>query len=336
MPHATSLAARVLRTPLLTKLIVLDTGLNLLALAVMQGVPTEQAPMVTVVSLFVVLFLNAALVAWALLPLRELEETARRVTRGEFDARTRLGSTADANLARIAAAFDALLDTVSDERARVRALAAQVVAAGDNERAHIARELHDGTAQSLSALEMLLSSHLNEQPPGPGRDQAALMRDVAREALEEVRALSHSVHPRALDELGLAAALQHLARRAREQSGVEVDVDIACLSVDPPSKALASVLYRVAQESLHNSVKHARADAVRIALRSEPRGYCLEIEDDGVGFDLAEVTQARKGLGLFVMEERLALVNGVLEVRSTPGDGSLVRARVPAVVKGAA
>ena len=158
---------------------------------------------------------NAALVAWALRPLHVLEHTARRVSRGEYSARAEMPALADRNLTRIGDTLNELLDRVEAERARVRALATELVAAGDQERARIARELHDGTAQSLSALDMLMSSTLAVGADAATAERVGVMRDIVTEALSEVRALTHTVHPRVLVDLGLPAAIDFLARRTR-------------------------------------------------------------------------------------------------------------------------
>ncbi|MEZ4238250.1 MAG: sensor histidine kinase [Myxococcota bacterium] len=315
---------RVLRTPLLTKLVLLDLVINAAAFLALRRTPPDWAEQVTLLSLGMVLVLNAALVAYALRPLRVLEETARRVSRGEFSARTQMPRFTDRNLVRIGHTLDALLDRVAEERRRVRALAAQVVAAADQERAHIARELHDGTAQSLSALDMLLASVQRDEDSV--RERLPALREIVTEALAEVRAMAQQMHPRVLDDLGLASAVEVLARRTREQ--VPVALEVRGEAELPP--LLASVLYRVAQEALHNVVKHGRAANVRVTLDLTGGDAAeLEVVDDGVGFDRAQVDARRRGMGLFVMEERVSLVDGDLSITSAPGQGTRVRARLP-------
>jgi signal transduction histidine kinase len=314
---------RLLRTPLLTKLVFVDLTVNVLAFGVLQVVPDEDVTEVTFLSLVGIAVLNAAVVAWALRPLAALEETARRVSSGEFTARTALPTFTDRNLARIGQTFDALLDRVESDRRRLRTLASEVVAAGDRERAHIARELHDGTAQSLSALDMLLATAVREAPQDSGR--LTVMRDVVTDALSEVRALAQNVHPRVLDDLGLPAALTTLARRTREQGGPTVEVE--CTGAAGLPQAVASVLYRVAQEAVHNAVKHAAARTIRVTLVHEAERVTLEVQDDGRGF--AREPGSPRGMGLFVMEERVALVGGRFRLDGAAGRGTVVRAEVP-------
>lgn len=322
-----TLVEYVARTPLLTKLILLDLAINIIVLGVIQGMPARLAGQLSLVSLLVVLILNAALVAWALRPLQVLENTARRVSEGEYSARASMPPLADRNLVRIGETLNALLDRLGDERARVRTLASQAVAAGEEERARIARELHDGTAQSLSALDMLMTSTLDDMQTGPARERLLLMKEIVGEALSEVRALSHRVHPRVLDDLGLEAALEWLARRTRVGRELEVVLDLDVRA--ELGKALSAVLYRVAQEATHNAVKHGAAETVEISLSVDRRQARLVVRDDGRGFDPQEAAASGRGMGLFIMEERVSLVDGAFELESRPGGGTVVRVSIP-------
>ncbi|WP_284348729.1 sensor histidine kinase [Roseisolibacter agri] len=318
----------LLEAPLLRKLVLADLVINVSAFFVMREARQAWANEIMLASLMVTLVLNALLVYWALLPLRALEATARRVSAGDLAARVPLSLTADRDLTRIGVTLNTLLDGVTADRLRMRALAAQVISAGDQERAHIARELHDSTAQQLSALEMLVTSSVREVPAGALHERLAVMREIVVESLAEVRTLSHNVHPRVLDDLGLVAALEFLARRTREQSGVETRVVSDVRGTLPPP--VASVFYRVAQEALRNAVRHGAPSDVRIGLvATDGASALLEVTDDGEGFDVEAAERSREGMGLFVMRERVALIDGRLEVESRPGQGTTVRARVP-------
>lgn len=315
-----SLVERALRTPLLVKLVVLDVAINVAAFVGLWFAPPEQLATLTIVSLAVVLVLNAAMVAWALTPLQALEETAWRVTKGDFSARTRMPPIADRNLLRIGQALDRVLDTVEEDRARERFLAVQLVAVGERERSHIARELHDGTAQALSALEMLLGTSLAASDPAERCAHLPVMREIVTEALADVRQLAHTLHPRVLDELGLEAALGSLARRSA--GGVTVRSEGAAGL--PPEVAAAA--YRVAQEAVGNALRHGRAAAVEVRVAVRGGRLALEVRDDGRGFDPAAVTQ---GMGLLVMRERATLLNGTFSLDSAPGRGAVVRVEIP-------
>ena len=317
----------VASTPLLPKLIVADLFINVSALVIVQRAPQSSSATILIVSLFVTLALNAALVYWALLPLRTLEATARRVSRGDLEARFAPPLASDRNIARIGATFNEVLDGLTADRLRLRHLASQVISAGDRERAHIARELHDSTAQSLSALEMILTSALRDPAQGATPERLKIMREIATQALGEVRTLPHNVHPRVLDDLGLVAELEYLARRTREQNQLPVWVTSDEQVPTPP--IVASVLYRIAQAAASNAVRHAGARELHIVVTTGRDEAALEVSDDGSGFDVEQAERSGAGMGLFIMRERLGLVNGTLVVRSRPGAGTTVRATVP-------
>jgi signal transduction histidine kinase len=143
-----------------------------------------------------------------------------------------------------------------------------------------------------------------------------------------VRCLSHTMHPRVLDDLGLAAALEWLARQTRAEEPFDVHVAAEDGELGIPEH-LASVLYRVAQEALRNAARHAEAHRVEVTLRRADGAATLEVVDDGRGFDLRRAEERRPGMGLFSMRERVGLVNGRLVVSSAPGRGTRVVATVP-------
>ena len=326
---------RVLRVPLLAKL----AGANLLiVVAALTGVVFERrlntpgsAVSILGLALAASLIVNLALVYVALRPLTDLELTATRLSAGDMDARVPTSVLADRDMARVGTTLNALLDQLTEDRTRERRLAAQVISAQDDERARVARELHDSTAQTIAAIMLQLGAAARESTSEPLDARIATLRELAAEALEEVRSMSHTMHPRVLDDLGLAAALEWLARQAREQGPTIVEVDASELDVALPAP-VAAALYRVAQEALRNSARHARASRVDIRLRQDGRQAMLEIEDDGVGFDVGQAEKRRPGMGLFSMRERMALVNGRLAVNSARGRGTSVVATVPITV----
>ena len=326
---------RILRVPLLAKL----AGANLLiVVSALIGVSVERrlGTPATVVSILGValgasLIINLVLVYVALRPLSDLELTATRLSAGDMEARVPTSVLADRDMARVGTTLNALLDQLTEDRARERKLAAQVISAQDEERARVARELHDSTAQTLTAILLQLGAAARESTSEPLDARIATLRELAAEALEEVRSMSHTMHPRVLDDLGLAAALAWLARQAREQGPMHVEVDACELDVAIPAP-VAAALYRVAQEALRNSARHAEASRVDIRLRQDGRQAVLEIEDDGRGFDVALAEKRRPGMGLFSMRERVGLVNGRLAVNSAPGRGTSIVATVPITV----
>ena len=202
----------------------------------------------------------------------------------------------------------------------MRTLADDVIQAGDRERASIARELHDSTAQTLAALLLELTVLTAQNSDPELKERIARIRSIVSDVLDEVRLLAHTVHPRVLDDLGLGAALQLLARESLERSNVRVTYS-GPAKVTSIDNASASALYRVAQEAVGNAIRHARAKSIMIRLDVGASEAELEIADDGTGFSPEVVEQRRPGLGLFTMRERAALVGGRLTLQSGVGEG---------------
>lgn len=324
---------RILSVPLLGKLV----GANAIIVGVAVGIAFavhahESEPrllLILVGSLLLALVVNLLLVRIALQPLNELEATAERVWRGDFDARVPRSILADRDMARVGRTFNLLLDSLIADRARTRRLAAEVIHAGDRESARVAHELHDSTAQELAALVLHLSALARDSREPDVTVRLEKLKELASSAMEEVRLLSHTVYPRVLDDLGLPAAIRTLAREAGErvedvaiEAGIEPGMDRL-----PP--AVSAVLYQVAREGVNNAIRHGRARTIRIRGTADARTARLVISDDGIGFDIAEAEQRRPGMGIFAMRERASLIGGTVDILSEPGNGTRIVASVP-------
>jgi signal transduction histidine kinase len=202
----------------------------------------------------------------------------------------------------------------------------RVVDAQELERKRLARELHDETGQALTSI--LLGLKGLEQSIGSegGRRAAAEVRDIVVATLQSVRRLAVELRPAALDDFGLAPALERLVDMYRLQSPVDIDVELR-IGDDRLPGEIETTLYRIVQEALTNVTKHASAGGVSILLRRMEDAVVVVIEDDGVGFDSGEVRAG--ALGLAGMRERLALVGGRLRVETAPGRGTTLAAEVP-------
>jgi PAS domain S-box-containing protein len=199
--------------------------------------------------------------------------------------------------------------------------------AATEERANLARELHDSVTQALfsmgltaRALELLL-----DRDPGAVRDKLAELRELQRDALAEMRTLIFELRPQGLETDGLAQALRNHAAAVQGRTGLAVAVEVE--AEERPSLDVEEALYRIAQEALHNVVKHANAEQARIALRRVGRQLRLVVEDDGVGFDPGDV--ARGHLGLIGMQQRAERVGAELEIGPRMGGGTRVAVSVP-------
>lgn len=214
-------------------------------------------------------------------------------------------------------------------------LTTRVLQAQEHERQRIARELHDDTAQSLSSLLInldLLETQLPDSEPAlrVGFDR---VRDIARRALDSTRTLAHGLRPTILDDFGLDAALEWIAVDHSRTFGVPVRV--AAKELPPGRLGLEGELaiFRIAQEALTNSGRHAGATAVCVTLSSSRRTVKLVVEDNGKGFDVDSLAGASResGLGLHGIQERVQLLGAVLDVQSAPGKGTRIAVSVPLV-----
>ncbi len=338
---------RLLRIPLPVKLV----GANVLLLIVAavtalvvrhRELSTGPVLTVVIVAYLVALLLNTGLVMLAVRPLRVLEKTVDTIWQGDLDARVPTSLLADRHVTRVARMFNILLDGLVADRARTRRLAAEIIDAGDRERAAISRELHDSAAQSLAALAMQLGvaiRSIDDAPPAMLRERIEGARTLANGTLEEIRMLAHTMHPRVLDDLGLIAALKRLARETTDHSAryataaKDGAIVVEVLAMEGSDEALSapvkSVLYRVAQEAVQNARRHAAPRHIEIRLEADAKSVTLEIADDGRGFDLAAKQREQTGIGLFTMRERVALVDGELRVTTRPGGGTSVVASMP-------
>lgn len=210
-----------------------------------------------------------------------------------------------------------------------RQLLDRVIDAQEEERKHIARELHDEFAQSLTALIVGLQTH--EQTLAgdtPTHARLAETRTLASQILDQTRRLMFDLRPSVLDDAGLAPALRAFAERACAPANLALDFQIhgARRRLSPHCE---TALFRIVQEAVNNVAQHARAKRVVIELRFEPARVIARVEDDGAGFDVAHATRAGT-MGLLGIRERAELLGGRLEIESRVGSGTRVRVEIPA------
>lgn len=229
-----------------------------------------------------------------------------------------------------------LMLNITEHRAadvKLRLMARQVVQSQEDERAHLARELHDGTSQTMVSAKLLIESALDDLQDGtmPAVKGLESALDRVTDSLIEMRRISHRLRPAMLDTLGLPAALEQLAHEFSDARQLPIDVLIS-----PPERELPdsvkTALFRVAQEALTNIAKHAEAHSAQIRLEvSKTAGVHLDLIDDGRGFDLEDINRDPEGgIGLRNIRERLASLGGQVEFQSQPGHGTQVQAHVSA------
>ena len=316
----------VLRVPLLLKLLGANALLMLLAVGAHYTFPGTPTVLEIVLFLCSSYALTGGLVWLALRPLSALEDTAVRVSAGDFTARAPLSAIADRNMGRLTGTLNRLLDRVESDRARIHYLAGRGVRARDIERESVARELRESYAQTLSgiAMELAVAQRCTDADVSA---TIASSRTRLQELTDEMRSVAETLYPGTLSEFGLLNAIEALARRVSRRSVVQVDVEAGQLRA-PMSPRAASALYRVAEEALRNIEQHSQARTARIRLRTNG-SVTLEIEDDGRGIDMKANDPLQAGLGLFSARAVLALSGGELQISSGPGLGTHVLARVP-------
>ncbi|MCS6904402.1 MAG: PAS domain-containing protein [Bacteroidia bacterium] len=203
----------------------------------------------------------------------------------------------------------------------------------DQERKRIAAELHDGLGQQLHAIKLhfyLLTQTVNQN--NTNSVETTLVTEISQminQAIQEVRDISHNLMPKTLQDFGLKVAIQNLCDYLQNSQAFNIVLDASHLPEHLPSSLEASI-YRIIQEAFSNIIKHAQAKKVIIQLWVNGRILCLLIEDDGLGFSIAEI-QERKGIGLMNLETRVKLLQGNLTLDSCPGGGTTILVEIPII-----
>jgi two-component system sensor histidine kinase UhpB len=278
------------------------------------------------------LLINVVVLRASFRPLFRLLLTIRSVSAGQTTQRTPV--PADPDIGPLTRAFNTMLDQLESFQ---REQTLQIIQAQEEERRRVARELHDETSQTLTALLLhteilsqhvaLAASHLSIQEQQQFEQDTAQLTTLAQETLDDIHVIAQQLRPSVLDDLGLLAALRWLAEDGRQRlhlhTNVVIGEDVKTLSLPP---VYETTLFRIAQESLTNTARYANAAEVTIMLLIHEQQVVLTVRDDGQGFDTAQV---RQGLGLRGMRERTALLQGTLTVRTTPGEGTYIEATLP-------
>jgi len=236
----------------------------------------------------------------------------------------------------ITRANEKLFARLIDGERRFRGLAKAVWKVQEEEQRRIARELHDGLGQTLTALTHQLE-RLREKcsgalsPEMAGHFQESV--DMVRLALNETRELSRLLRPPVLDDLGLEAALSWLARTLEKRTGLKVELDLDLETCDERLEPqIETLIFRLIQEALTNILKHAGVDRAQVTVRRAGESLELQVSDHGHGFDTRTVLTGSgptSSSGLRGMRDRVDLFGGLLEITSMPGQGTLVSASIP-------
>jgi len=242
-------------------------------------------------------------------------------------------------VAQIAQAFHETVQTASLLREmetrskRLAALSARVARAQEEERERIARELHDGLGQALTAIRLDLSAACRRLggDEGGAAEYLGKAQRLTEESLDELRRMVFDLRPPALDHLGLVAALESYAREFEQRFDVQVSVAADEFASRLPFE-VETALYRICQEALTNVSKHADASQILLRLEHDSETVTLTVQDNGSGFDAASVLDgsgALRSIGILSMERRAEELGGEFRIESSPGRGTRIRAAMP-------
>ncbi len=262
-----------------------------------------------------------------------LDLQAKRKDGSEFFAEISL-SFVDTARGRMAVAF--LTDiskrkgdeqSIRQQKDELRLLAGRLMTAQDDERRRIARDLHDDLSQKLAYLAMDIGKLSGKPHAQAVRDDLRPLQMQAAEAAENVRRISHQLHPSILDDIGLEAALEQYCEEFQERSGIATHFE----SVNVPDaipREIARSLYHIFQECLRNVSKHSKSEAVFVRLDVAEGHLRLTVKDEGIGLE-ETARQPQGNIGLVGMKERAHLVNGTVHIHSRTGEGTEVTVKVP-------
>lgn len=210
----------------------------------------------------------------------------------------------------------------------IQTLSARLISAQEEERARLARELHDDLSQQIATMSIAASNLKNDIAPDAvqARAQSDRIQQKLIQLAESIRRLSHNLHPAILAYSGLGAALQSYCSEFSTLTGMTVSFQAEGLFEGLPAP-VSLCLYRIAQEALQNVRKHAQVDQARLAITRSKESVCLTVTDEGVGIDTLQASM-RQGLGLLSIRERTRLVDGILKIESRPNQGTTLKVTV--------
>ena len=230
-------------------------------------------------------------------------------------------------------------EALQQSEEQLRRLGRKLLTSQEEERRLIARELHDGIGQTMSAIKFKVETALKELEGKEGSESCQVLGTVVpmiQGAVEEVRRISKNLRPPILDYLGVVATISWFTREFMKiYEEIQVDQEIQLKEEDVPQPLKVSI-FRVLQEAFNNVAKHSQADLVRVALRKRDGWIDLVIEDNGRGFDIKAANRSEdpaSGLGLAGMKERAILSVGSFELESFPGKGTRIAVSLPCPAK---
>lgn len=287
-------------------------------------------------------FLSSRISVLITKPIRSLAEVAESITQGNLEIRANIRDRGEvgklatafnemaASLIKASADKEVLLGELRVKEQMRDTLITKLMTAQEDERKRISRELHDETSQALTSLMLTMRVLAEDAPNQEQKDALLLGRDVAANILREVRDLAIELRPPALDDLGLAAAIERYSEKFAIRHGLDINLNTSGQQTSVDGQ-IAVALYRIVQESLNNVVKHSGATTVSIDITFQPDQIIVTIADNGKGISDADLIRAQKEnrLGLYGMRERVELLQGRFDVRQSPHGGTELFIAIP-------
>lgn len=287
----------------------------------------------SLVGVVMTILLNTWIVRKSLQPLNELHRLVERVAAGQRSINTHPFEQLGPDFHQFSRALNAIVQQLEERAQQLSALSNRAIRSQEEERIRIARSLHDDTGQSLSSLIILLDRLEHRAPDQPAelKQQLEMARRLASDTLAELRKIIFDLRPTILDDLGLVPAIRWYARTYLEPEGMQVRLFLPEEELDLPVEC-STTLFRICQEAMSNVLRHAGAKTVMVTLCLDQTEVCLQVIDDGQGFDLQELADQGpypRKLGLLGIKERAELVGGRVILETAPQRGVRLQVCLP-------
>ncbi len=289
-------------------------------------------PLLLSLGVLLLLLVNYRIIKTSLHPFRDFRKAVDQVKNGQTILLETPSMQSDPDIHQLVLSVNSMLGRLEARTKQLQALSERIITAQEEERKRIARSLHDDTSQTVSTL-LLQLERLESELPEDREDLQRRLADARRlvsNMLEDLRKNIWDLRPSILDDLGLIPAIRWYARMRLQEIGIQLNFELGeNIRLEP---YLETMLFRITQEAVTNILHHAEAKTVTIRLKWEDDRLCLEVEDDGRGFDVertAGEAVTRKQLGLLGIQERVSIVGGQAMVESSPGHGARLLVSVP-------
>jgi two-component system sensor histidine kinase UhpB len=293
-------------------------------------------PLLLSLGILLLLLVNYRIIKTSLHPFRDFRDAVDQVKNGQTTLLETPSMQSDPDIHQLVLSVNSMLGRLEMRTKQLQALSERIITAQEEERRRIARSLHDDTSQTVSTLLMQLE-RLEDELPEERDDLRLRLADAHRlvsNMLEDLRKNIWDLRPTILDDLGLIPAIRWYARMRLQEIGIQLNFELGeNIRLAP---YLETMLFRITQEAVTNILRHAEAKTVTIRLKWEGDRVCLQVEDDGRGFDVGRTAGeavTRKQLGLLGIQERVSIVGGQAVIDSSPGHGTRLQVFVPLLKK---